>query len=118
MKKTALLRVLLFALLVSALTAGLCSCGGKDKDVVGLVVEYTGPEITSTEHKFTEDEFHVIAAYLNKPDKELTSRDFKVGLESLNEGVFTVKVTYRGFEQYVYVKCSVPVYPSELGGNS
>ena len=115
-------RVLPLALLLVllVLTAALSSCGGKDEkdeDLLGLFVEYVGPEITTTEHEFTPDEFCVIAAYPNNIDKELDSKDFSVELDSLNGGRFTVKITYRGHEQYAYVECHVPVYPSELGTN-
>ena len=112
MKKTAAW-LLLFALLLPLLL----SCEGEDKDILGLIIAYQGPEIDTVEHEFTSDEFYVIAVYPNNVDKELKSSDFKTELEKLENGYFVIKITYRGYEDYAYVRCHVPVYPSELGGS-
>ena len=100
-----------------ALLLALPSCGGVDKDLLGLVVAYQGPELKTTDHVFSPDEFYVIASYPNNVDKVLESRDFKVESAGMEQGYYIVKVIYRGFEQLAYVKCGVPVYPSELGQN-
>ena len=106
----------LLCLLVLCL-AGLVSCGG-GKEVLGLAAIYQGPEITTTDHEFTKDDFYVVASYTDGsfldpvPDKDYTLE--QVGLK---DGFYIFHITYGGYTQEAYVKCDVPIFPSDLEGN-
>ena len=93
-------------LLVLTLTA----CG---EEPIGLIAAYTGEEVTTTDHVFTTDDFYVIASFENSADKTLSSKDFTIEQEGMDHGYFIIKVKYKGYEDYTYVHCAVPVYPSD-----
>ena len=106
--------LLLLTVLLAALA--LSSCGGEDKDILGLIVAYKGGPVTTTDHVFTPDEFYVIATYPNNVDKTLESTDFTVENAGMQQGYYIIKVIYRGFEEETYVKCEIPIYPSDFEG--
>ena len=104
----ALLLALIFLLL--PLTA---SCGkDKVKEPIGLIVVYTGPEIYDTQHVFTSDDFSVLASYEDGSDEYVHDYTFEVtGLEA---GYYVLNFSYNGCETEAYVRCHVPIYPSDL----
>ena len=80
-----------------------------EEEPIGLIAAYTGEEVTTTDHVFTTDDFYVIASFENSADKTLSSKDFTIE----HHGYFIIKVKYKGYEDYTYVHCAVPVYPSD-----
>jgi len=89
------------------------SCGKeKAKEPIGLVVVYTGPDVTDTRHTFTNDDFSVLASYEDGSDEYVHDYTFEVtGLEA---GYYILNFTYNGYETEAYVRCQVPIYPSDL----
>ena len=91
MRKAVLLPLLLC---LAALCSGaFASCGG-GKEVLGIAAIYQGPEITTTDHEFTKDDFTVAASFtdgsfLNPvPDKDYTLE--QVGLK---DGYYIFEIT-------------------------
>ncbi len=118
MKKTRRAALLPVTLCLAALClAALVSCKG-GKEVLGLAAIYQGPEITTTDHEFTKDEFYVAASFTDGsflapvPDKDYTLE--QVGLK---DGFYIFNITYGGYTQEAYVKCDVAIFPSDTEGN-
>ena len=102
--------LLALTLLVLPFTA---SCGkDKGKVPIGLIVVYTGPEIYDTQHVFTSDDFSVLASYEDGTDEYV--HDYTFTQDGLNAGYFLFTFSYNGYETEAYVRCNVPIYPSEL----
>ena len=117
MKKNVIARPLtaaLLALLVLALSVfALASCGKDDEEVpIGLVVTYTGPDVTTTDHVFSHDDFSVIASFADGHDEY--PDDFEFEQTGLEAGYYILNFTCRGAETEVYVRCHVPVFPSDM----
>ena len=110
MKKRTL-SLLLALLLLCAFCLCLTSC---KKKPIGLIVVYMGPDVTVTDKEFSADEFLVMANYDDGTDEYV--RDFEFEKTGLQEGYYVLKFSCRGFETEAYVKCNVPVFPSEREG--
>ena len=89
-----------------------CACDDGKKDVLGIVPSYNGAPVTTTDHEFSKDDFIVIASYADGRDDIISDYEFEgVGLK---EGYFIIEFTYGKAGNPLYVKCDVPVYPSDL----
>ena len=89
------------------------SCGKeKPKEPVGLIVVYTGPDVYDTVHTFTKDDFSVLASYEDGTDEYV--HDYTFEMTGLDAGFYLFKFAYNGYETEAYVRCHVPIYPSEM----
>ena len=106
-------RIFLMLALILMLLPFAVSCGKeKVKEPIGLIVVYTGPDVTDTRHTFTNDDFSVLASYEDGTDEYVHDYTFEVtGLEA---GYYVLNFTYNGCETEAYVRCHVPIYPSDL----
>ena len=93
------------------LLAVLVSCGGPE--LLGIIPVYNGPEVTSTEHKFNNEDFLVIASYADGTDKELEAKDFKVTVDGMEAGYYILTITYDGMENECFVPMNLAIYPSD-----
>ena len=108
-----LLSVLLVLLLSALLGTSFASCGKDDEEVpVGLVVIYLGPDVTTTDHVFTHGDFSVLASYADGHDEY--PDDFEFEQTGLEAGYYVFTFKCRGAETEAYVRCNVPVFPSDL----
>ena len=113
MKYTKKIRLAALTLaLVLALGAVLTACGEEKKEVIGLMIAYMGPSITTTEHEFTPEEFYVIATYADG-SQETLSGGYTVTYDHMEAGYFVLKVSYMGYEDLTGVLCEIPIYPSD-----
>lgn len=102
--------VLAAALLCSSLLL-LASCG-KDKEVpLGIIPVYIGPDVYTTDHEFKKEDFQLIASYADGRDEY--PEDFEFEMTGLESGYYCFMFYYRGLETEGYVRCNVPVYPSD-----
>lgn len=104
---------ILSACLLSVILLCCVSCGGGD-DAIGLVPSYRGPVVTTTDYEFTKDDFLVIASYDDGRDVFVSDYEFEV--VGLREGYFIIEFTRGELSNPLYVKCEVPVYPSDVEG--
>ena len=103
---------LLLALTLLALLSA-ASCGkDKQKTPIGLIVVYTGPDIYDTVHTFTKDDFSVLASYEDGTDEYVD--DYTFEQKGLDAGFYLFDFEYNGYTTEAYVRCHVPIYPSEL----
>ena len=107
-------RILVPALLLAVLTL-FAACTDDSNPIIGLMAAYTGPDVTTTDHEFTKDEFFVVVSYEDGTfDQGIKDYEFEV--TGLEQGYYILTFTYKGFVTEAYVKCNVAVYPSDLGG--
>ena len=107
------LRILTAALLILLSATLAVSCGkDKGKEPIGLIVVYTGPDVYDTQHVFSADEFTVLASYEDGTDEYV--HDFEFEQTGLEQGYYIFHVAYNGCETEAYVRCDVPIYPSQL----
>ena len=108
--------IVLCALILCALLCGCTGEGGNKEDYpvpIGLIVYYMGPDVKTTDHVFSADDFAVIASYEDGTDENV-SEGFEFEQLGLKDGYYFFRVAYHGCETTdVYVRCSVPVYPSD-----
>lgn len=112
MKKRTL-SLLLALLLFCSCCVCLSSCKDK-KTPIGLVVVYNGPDVTVTDKEFSAGEFLVLASYDDGTDEYV--QDFEFEMIGLKQGYYVFTFTCRGYETEAYVRCHVPIYPSEKEG--
>ena len=104
--------LLILALLLS-LPVLFSSCGKDKKETpLGLVVVYMGEDVYETDHVFSPDDFTVLASYADGRDEYV--HDFEFEQTGLEQGFYIFRIAYCGCETEAYVRCSVPVYPSDL----
>ena len=115
MKNSRLLSLLLAFLLLFSACVSLSSCGGDKKTPIGLVVVYNGPDVTVTDKEFSANEFLVLASYEDGTDEYVT--DFEFEKTGLTQGYYIFTFTCRGYETEAYVRCQVPIYPSDKEGD-
>ena len=101
------------ALILAAVTIALAmvSCGAEP---LGMYPVYTGEEVTSTDHEFTNDDFYVIVAFDDGTDRAVD--DFEIGEITMKGGEYIIEIIYEDVTYPVFVPINVAVYPSELGG--
>ena len=102
--------VLLCAVLILTLTLAACDKGGKN--VIGIIPAYMGGDITVTDYEFTKDDFFVLANYEDGTDASVT--DYTIASVKLDQGYYVIRIEYEGVGNNCYVKCRVPVYPSDF----
>lgn len=103
-------KILAVVLVLAVLASALSACGNP---VIGLMAAYTGPDVTTTDHEFTKDEFYVVASYEDGTFEEGVD-DYEFEVKGLEEGYYILSFTYKGCTNEAYVKCNVAVYPSDL----
>lgn len=106
------MKKILSALLLTVMLLACVSCGGPE--ALGIVPSYMGPPITVTDYEFTKDDFLVIASFDDGTDK--TIDDYEFELVGLQEGYYILEFTYQDVGNPLYIKCEVPVYPSDIEG--
>ena len=102
----------LFAALLLLLPFSLAGCE-KEKVPINLYVVYQGPEVTTTDKVFKAEEFLVLASYEDGTDEYV--HDFEFEQKGLKEGFYIFTFSCRGYETEEYVRCHVPVFPSDKG---
>jgi len=104
------MKKLLCAVLV-LVTLTLCwtSCGGEE--VLGILPSYTGLPVTTTDYEFTKEDFYVLANYANRDE---AIEDYEFHVDSMKDGYFILHFSYKGVTNLLYVKCEVPIYPSDM----
>lgn len=107
MKKTFIKYIALALALVSALLA-LSSCG---KEVLSLTPAYRGEDVTELDHEFKKEDFFVYVTYTDGTEGEVTNFDMEV--KGMDAGYYILEFTYDGFTEEGYVKCNLPIYPSD-----
>lgn len=111
MKKRRILALIVACAAILSSLVLLASCK-KDKRVpIGMLVNYIGEPVVSTDYQFSREEFTVQANFEDGSSEVLTDFDFEV--ESLEQGYYTLIFSYNGYETSVYIKCEVPIYPSD-----
>lgn len=111
-------RKTLSALVLSLLllfTAALSSCGGVDDEnpVVGLTAAFLGGDVTTTDHEFTKDEFYIVASYEDGTFEEGIT-DYELEVKGLMSGYYVLDFTYKGYTHETYIRCNIPIYPSDF----
>ncbi|MGN1410813.1 MAG: hypothetical protein ACI4XJ_11650 [Eubacteriales bacterium] len=97
-------------LLLSLLT----SCGGPE--VVSLVPVYKGAEVTDTNHEFTTDDFDIYLTY--EDGSQSIADDYTLEIKGMKAGYYILEITADDFTEEAYVPINVPVYPSDVSGES
>ena len=95
-------------LVLVSLTLGLAACG---KEVLSLTPAYRGEEVTELDHEFKKEDFYVYATFTDGTDGEVT--DFEMKVKGMDAGYYILEFTYNGFTEEGYVKCNLPIYPSD-----
>ena len=106
------LSVLLSLVLLLGLCAGLTGC---KKKPIGLVVVYVGPDVTTTDRVFTEEDFTVLANYDDGTDEYV--HDYTFEQTDLREGYYVFMFHCRGYDSEAYVRCRVPIFASDMEGS-
>ena len=115
--KTGKIRIAALLLAAVLLLPVLVSCGD-GKEVISVVAAYIGPEVTTTDRVFTKDDFYVVASYADGTFEDpVPAKKYEFEMTGMEEGYYIFNFTYRGFTQEAFVKCNVPIYPSEMGGD-
>lgn len=96
------------ALALVSLILGLTACG---KKVLSLTPAYRGEEVTELDHEFKKEDFYVYATFTDGTDGEVT--DFEMKVKGMDAGYYILEFTYNGFTEEGYVKCNLPIYPSD-----
>ena len=71
----------------------------------------TGKEVTELDHEFKKEDFYVYATFTDGTDGEVT--DFEMKVKGMDAGYYILEFTYNGFTEEGYVKCNLPIYPSD-----
>jgi len=102
----------LFCALFAALMLAVCLASCDDgEEVLGILPSYMGPPVTTTDHEFTKDDFYVLANYENRDE---SIDDYEFYIEGMENGYYVIQFTYKDVSNPLYVKCDVPIYPSDL----
>ena len=107
MKKT-IIKAASLALAALSLMLAMVSCG---KKVLALTPAYRGETVTELDHEFKKEDFYVYAVYTDGTDGEVT--DFDMEVKGMDAGFYIIEFTYKGFTEESYVKCNLPIYPSD-----
>ncbi len=97
------------------LILALASCGNNTnagKSVIGILPAFTGNDITVTDYEFTKDDFYVMVTYADGTNG--STKDYTIENVTLEQGYYTVRIEYEGVGNNCYVKCHVPIYPSDF----
>ncbi len=97
-------------LAVLMLTLALASCDD-GREVLGIFPSYKGGPVTTTDYEFTKDDFFVLANYA---DGDESIDDYEFYIEGMADGYYIIQFTYKDVSNPLYVKCEVPIYPSDM----
>ena len=103
-------KILCAVLVLVTLTLCLASCGD-NREVLGILPSYMGLPITTTDYEFTKDDFYVLANYA---DGDESIDDYEFYLQGMENGYFVLHFSYKDVTNLLYVKCEVPIYPSDM----
>ena len=106
--------VLTAAVLFSSLLV-LASCGKEKEVTIGLIPVYIGPDVYTTDHEFHIEDFQLIASYADGRDEY--PDDFEFEMTGLESGYYCFLFSYGGLETEGFVRCKVPVFPSDSAGS-
>lgn len=100
---------LLFLLIItlSAILLGGCT---KDngKEFLMLQPTYVGDTVTETGYNFKKEDFKVFAHYTENVTEEVT--DFTFEVIGLKDALFTIRITWNGYEEDFYVPLKMDIY--------
>ena len=103
-------KILSTLLVLLTLTLTMVSCDD-GRELLGIVPSYTGAPVTTTTHEFTKTDFVVLANYENGDE---VIDDYEFHVEGMADGYYIIHFTYKDAANPLYVKCEVPVYPSDM----
>ncbi|MBQ7599390.1 MAG: hypothetical protein IJU57_01820 [Clostridia bacterium] len=106
MKKTV---IPIFLIMMLAFSAVLASCSQPPKRKLLEIQPFAKEEsVTSTDYRFTKDDFEVYAIYDDGTD-ELTT-DYEFSVLGLKNGYYTIEFTMEDQKNYCYVMCDIDIY--------
>ncbi len=103
-------KILCAVLAVLMLTLCMASCDDGE-EVLGIFPSYMGGPVTTTDHEFTKDDFYVLANYANRDE---AIDDYEFYIEGMADGYYIIQFTYKDVSNPLYVKCEIPIYPSDM----
>lgn len=103
-------KILCALLVLITLTLTMASCDD-GRELLGIVPAYMGGPVTTTTHEFTKNDFYVLANY---EDGDEAIDDYEFYVEGMADGYYIIQFTYKNAANPLYVKCEVPIYPSDM----
>ena len=104
-------KITCLSVVIVLIALSVVSCGGPK--ALGMYPVYIGEEVTSTNHEFSHDDFHVIVAFDDGSDRDV--HDFEIGEIVRDAGYYVVTIEYQEVSYPVYIPIHVAVYPSQMG---